>query len=108
MANTNPIPFDALVATVREQLRLGAPSVEWAIDGVAEGCELPANVEAALRAYFEARQDHRGPARVNASMPTNSATTAKHGHYEALDGMRGIAAIAVMIHHYTQNLDHPL
>ena len=52
MPNTNPIPFDALVATVREQLRLGAPSVEWAIDSVAEGRELPANVEAALRAYF--------------------------------------------------------
>ena len=46
--------FDALIAMVRDELRLGAPNVSWAIDGVAEGQELPANVEAALRAYFDA------------------------------------------------------
>jgi hypothetical protein len=46
--------FDALIAMVREGLKAGAPDVSWAIDGVAEGQELPANVEAALRAYFDA------------------------------------------------------
>lgn len=46
--------FDALIAMVRDQLRQGAPDMSWAIDGVAEGQELPANVEAALRAYFDA------------------------------------------------------
>lgn len=46
--------FDKLIAMVRDQLRQGAPNVAWAIDGVAEGQELPANVEAALRAYFDA------------------------------------------------------
>jgi hypothetical protein len=45
--------FDALIAMVRDQLRQGAPNVSWAIDGVAEGQELPANVEAALRAFFD-------------------------------------------------------
>ena len=44
--------FDALIAMVREGLKQGATDVSWAIDGVAEGQELPANVEAALRADF--------------------------------------------------------
>jgi len=46
--------FDRLIAMVREEMRQGAPDFSWAIDGVAEGQELPANVEDALRAYFDA------------------------------------------------------
>lgn len=47
------VSFDALVAAVHAELAAGAPDAAWAIDGVAEAHELPANVEAALLAYFD-------------------------------------------------------
>lgn len=50
--------FDKLIVLVQAELAAGAPNASWAIDGVAEGQELPANVEAALWAYFEATDTH--------------------------------------------------
>lgn len=46
--------FDKLIAMVRDGLKDGAPNPSWAIDGVAEGQELPHDVETALRMFFDA------------------------------------------------------
>lgn len=34
--------------------------------------------------------------------------TPNHGRYEVLDGMRGVAALTVMVYHFTQHLNYPL
>lgn len=44
--------WNDLVAMVEREIASGAPDASWAIDGVAEGQELPRNVESALRAHF--------------------------------------------------------
>lgn len=45
-------PMAELIVMVTTELAAGAPDASWAIDGVAEGQELPCNVERELRAHF--------------------------------------------------------
>lgn len=45
-------PWHELVAMVERDIALGAPDASWAVDGVAEGQELPRDMESALRAHF--------------------------------------------------------
>lgn len=45
-------PMQELIVMVTAELTAGAPDASWAIDGVAEGQELPRPIEQALRAHF--------------------------------------------------------